>query len=72
MTLGNYFGIDVVITKIIKCLFHRPWLKPDHDKPDGSFIKPAEAMQYNIFQNDYEEIVKYDVGMKPIQDRQKR
>ena len=59
--------MDVVITKDNKVLVsHEPWFEAEiTTKPDGSFIKPGEAMQYNIFQMNYEEIVKYDVGMKP-------
>lgn len=59
--------LDVVITKDNKVLVsHEPWFEAEiTTKPDGTFIKPAEAMQYNIFQMNYEEIVKYDVGMKP-------
>jgi len=59
--------MDVVITKDNKVLVsHEPWFEAEiTTKPDGSFIKPAEAMQYNIFQMNYDEIVKYDVGMKP-------
>ena len=59
--------IDVVITKDNKVLVsHEPWFESEiTTKPDGSFIKPAEAMQYNIFQMNYDEIIKYDVGMKP-------
>ena len=59
--------LDVVITKDNKVLVsHEPWFESEiTTKPDGSFIKPGEEMQYNIFQMNYEEIVKYDVGMKP-------
>jgi glycerophosphoryl diester phosphodiesterase len=59
--------LDVVITKDKKVLVsHEPWFEDEiTTKPDGSFIKPGEAMQFNIFQMNYEEIVKYDVGMKP-------
>jgi glycerophosphoryl diester phosphodiesterase len=59
--------LDVVITKDNKVLVsHEPWFEAGiTTKPDGSFIKPGEDMQYNIFQMNYEEIVKYDVGMKP-------
>jgi glycerophosphoryl diester phosphodiesterase len=58
--------MDVVITKDNKVLVsHEPWFEAEiTTKPDGTFIKPAEAMQYNIFQMNYDEIVKYDVGMK--------
>ena|SRR6187401_1314835 len=59
--------LDVVITKDNKVLVsHEPWFEPEiTTKPDGSFIKPGEEMQYNVFQMNYEEIVKYDVGLKP-------
>jgi len=59
--------MDVVISKDNKVVVsHEPWFEAEiTTKPDGSFIKPAEAMQYNIFQMNYDEIVKYDVGMKP-------
>ena len=59
--------MDVVISKDNKVVVsHEPWFEAEiTTRPDGSFIKPAEAMQYNIFQMNYDEIVKYDVGMKP-------
>ena len=59
--------MDVVITKDSKVLVsHEPWFEDEiTTKPDGSFIKPADAMQYNIYQMNYDEIIKYDVGMKP-------
>src|SRR6187402_1078137 len=58
--------MDVVISKDNKVVVsHEPWFESEiTTKPDGSFIKPGEAMQYNIFQMNYDEIVKYDVGMK--------
>jgi len=59
--------MDAVVSKDNKIVVsHEPWFEAEiTTKPDGSFIKPAEAMQYNIFQMNYDEIVKYDVGMKP-------
>ena len=59
--------MDVVVSKDNKIVVsHEPWFETEiTTKPDGSFIKPGEAMQYNIFQMNYDEIVKYDVGMKP-------
>jgi len=59
--------MDVVVSKDNKIVVsHEPWFEAEiTTKPDGSFIKPAEAMQYNIFQMTYDEIAKYDVGMKP-------
>ena len=59
--------MDVVITKDKKIvLSHEPWFESEiTTKPDGSYISPADAMKYNIYQMDYEEVKKYDVGMKP-------
>lgn len=59
--------MDVVVSKDNKVVVsHEPWFDAEiTTKPDGSFIKPAEAMQYNIFQMNYDEIAKYDVGLKP-------
>ncbi len=59
--------MDVVVSKDNKVVVsHEPWFESEiTTKPDGSFINPAEAMQYNIYQMNYDEIVKYDVGMKP-------
>jgi glycerophosphoryl diester phosphodiesterase len=59
--------MDVVVSKDNKVVVsHEPWFHAEiTTKPDGSFIKPGEAMQYNIFQMNYDEIAKYDVGMKP-------
>jgi glycerophosphoryl diester phosphodiesterase len=59
--------MDVVISKDNQVVVsHEPWFEAEiTTKPDGSFIKPGEAMQYNIFQMNYDEIAKYDVGIKP-------
>lgn len=59
--------MDVVITKDNKVVVsHEPWFETEiTTKPDGTFIKPGEAMQYNIYQMVYDEVKKYDVGMKP-------
>ena len=59
--------MDVVVTKDNKVIVsHEPWFETEiTTKPDGTFIKPGEAMQYNIYQMNYDEVVKYDVGMKP-------
>lgn len=59
--------MDAVITKDNKVIVsHEPWFEDEiTTKPDGSFIKAGEAMQYNIYQMNYDEVVKYDVGMKP-------
>lgn len=59
--------MDVVITKDKKVLVsHEPWFGSEiTTKPDGTFIKAGEAMQYNIYEMNYDEIKKYDVGLKP-------
>jgi glycerophosphoryl diester phosphodiesterase len=59
--------MDVVITKDKKVvLSHEPWFEPEiTTKPDGSFIVPAEARNYNIYQMTYDEVKAYDVGLKP-------
>src|SRR6187431_1726823 len=59
--------MDVVITKDNKVVVsHEPWFETEiTTKPDGSFVNPVEAMQLNISQMSYEEVLKYDVRMKP-------
>ena len=59
--------MDVVITKDNKVvLSHEPFFNHEiTTKPDGSFVTAAEEKSLNIFAMDYEEIKKYDVGMKP-------
>lgn len=60
--------MDIVITKDKKVvLSHEPWMEKEiTTKPDGSFVTTtAEAMALNIYNMDYEEVKKYDVGMKP-------
>lgn len=60
--------IDVVVTKDNKVLVsHEPWMEKEiTTKPDGGFILSTfESMQLNIYKMDYEEVKRYDVGMKP-------
>lgn len=59
--------MDVVITKDKKVILsHEPFFGNEiTTKPDGSFIKFTEEKSFNIYQMNYEEVVKYDVGMKP-------
>jgi glycerophosphoryl diester phosphodiesterase len=59
--------MDVVISKDNKVVVsHEPWFEDEiTTKPDGSLINPADAMQYNIYKMNYDEVAKYDVGMKP-------
>jgi len=59
--------MDIVITKDKKVILsHEPWFESEiTTKPDGNYIPAADAMKYNIYQMDYAEVKKYDVGMKP-------
>ena len=60
--------MDVVITKDKKVvLSHEPWFESEiTTKPDGSYIPAADAMNYNIYQMDYEEVKKYDDPSPPF------
>ena len=59
--------MDLVISKDQKVVVsHEPWFESEiTTKPDGSFIPARDVMKYNIYEMDYDSIVKYDVGMKP-------
>jgi glycerophosphoryl diester phosphodiesterase len=59
--------MDVVITKDKKVvLSHEPFFNHEiTTKPDGSFVTEPEEKSLNIYKMDYEEVKKYDVGMKP-------
>lgn len=59
--------MDVVITKDKKVvLSHEPFFNHEiSTKPTGEFIDEAKERDYNIYKMTYEEIKKYDVGMKP-------
>jgi len=68
--------MGVYITKDKKVILsHEPFF--NHaitTKPDGSYIDEKDERNYNLYQMDYSEIVKYDVGMKSdpqFPDRQK-
>lgn len=72
MMNGLAFGVttlemDVVITKDRKVvLSHEPFFNSEiTTKPDGSFVKPEEEKELNIYKMDYAEVLKYDVGLKP-------
>lgn len=58
--------MDVVITKDKKVvLSHEPFFNHEiTTKPDGSHVTEAEERSLNIYQMNYEEVKKYDVGMK--------
>ena len=59
--------MDAVITKDNKVvLSHEPFFNHEiSTKPDGIFVTEAEEKTLNIFLMNYEEVKKYDVGMKP-------
>jgi glycerophosphoryl diester phosphodiesterase len=59
--------LDVVITKDKQVvLSHEPWF--DHQittKSDGTHIPSSEERNYNIYGMTYDEVRKFDVGIKP-------
>jgi len=59
--------MDAMITKDRKVILsHDPYFNPAITTlPDGGFIAPQDAKKYAIFQMTYEEVQKYDVGIKP-------
>ncbi|HEY0677678.1 MAG TPA: glycerophosphodiester phosphodiesterase [Chitinophagaceae bacterium] len=59
--------MDVVITKDKQVILsHEPFLSHEiTTKPDGGFISEQEEKSFNIFQMTYEDVSKFDVGMKP-------
>jgi glycerophosphoryl diester phosphodiesterase len=58
---------DVVASKDKKIVVsHEPFMGSEiATKPNGDFITAAEEKSLNIYQMNYEEVKKYDVGMKP-------
>jgi len=58
--------LDVVISRDKKVVVsHEPWFNSEiTTKPDGSFVSVDEEMSLNIYQMDYIEVKKYDVGLK--------
>ena len=58
---------DVVITKDKKVILsHEPWMGHEiATKPDGSLVTQSEERSLNIYQMTYDEVKKYDVGMRP-------
>jgi glycerophosphoryl diester phosphodiesterase len=59
--------MDAVITKDKKVILsHEPFMSHEiTTKPDGSYVTEAEEKSLNIYQMTYDEVKKYDVGMKP-------
>lgn len=63
----NTLEMDVAISKDHQIVVsHEPWMSHEICMDTlGQFITENEAMQYNIFQMNYEEIKKFDCGSKP-------
>jgi glycerophosphoryl diester phosphodiesterase len=59
--------MDISISKDKKVfLSHEAFLNHEiTTKPDGSFITEKEERSFNMYQMNYDDIIKYDVGMKP-------
>ncbi len=66
-TPATTLEMDVVITKDKKVvLSHEPFFNHEiTTKPDGKYVTEAEEKSLNIYQMTYEDVKKYDVGMKP-------
>jgi glycerophosphoryl diester phosphodiesterase len=68
MDLGvTTLEMDVVITKDNKVILsHEPWMGYEiTTKPNGQYVTRQEERSLNIYQMTYDEVKKYDVGMKP-------
>jgi glycerophosphoryl diester phosphodiesterase len=59
--------MDVVISKDKKVVVsHDAWMSAEiTTKPNGEYVTAVEEKSLNIYQMNYEEVKKYDVGMKP-------
>lgn len=59
--------MDVVITNDKQVVVsHEQWFNKDiTTKPDGTYLQPGEDRRYNIYKMDYDEVRRFDVGMKP-------
>ncbi|HSZ26331.1 MAG TPA: glycerophosphodiester phosphodiesterase family protein, partial [Cytophagaceae bacterium] len=62
----NSLELDVVVSKDRQLVVsHEPYMNPEIClKPDGSEITPSEEKQYNLYTMTYEEIKKFDCGLK--------
>ena len=59
--------MDIVFTKDKQAILsHEPFFNHEiTTKPDGSYVSEAEERSLNIYGMNYDEVKKYDVGMKP-------
>ena len=60
--------MDISISKDKQVfLSHEPFFNHDiTTKPDGSFIEEKDERSYNMYKMNYDAIIKYDVGSKPL------
>jgi glycerophosphoryl diester phosphodiesterase len=58
---------DVVISKDKQAILsHEPFFNHEiTTKPDGNYVTEAEGKSLNIYRMNYEEVKKFDVGLKP-------
>jgi len=63
----NTLEMDVVISKDSQVVVsHDPFFNHEiSTKPDGSLVTAAEETKLNIYQMDYAEVKRYDVGLRP-------
>ena len=59
--------MDIVFTKDGKAILsHEPFFNHEiTTKPDGTFVEESAEKGFNIYKMNYEEVQRYDVGMKP-------
>lgn len=59
--------MDAVVTKDKKLILsHEPFFNHEiTTRPDGKFVTEAEERSLNIYQMTYDEVKRYDVGLKP-------
>lgn len=59
--------MDVVFTKDKKAILsHEPFFNHEiSTKPDGNYVKESEEKSLNIYKMNYDEVKRYDVGLKP-------
>ncbi len=59
--------LDIVITKDKKVILsHEPFFNHEiTTKPNGTYVSESEEKGLNMYQMNYEDIVKYDIGLKP-------
>ena len=63
----NTLEMDAVITKDSKVIMsHEPFFNHEiTTMPDGTYVKEIDEKKLNIYQMNYAETIRYDVGLKP-------